>query len=171
MSKKCDYSNSEKSNSKCSGKQTADSNNSSKSENSDKKDKKFEEYIKSEDISLANLEKIGAAFLVFGYANYIRAAQVDILDALDLNKCNLSAADITVFGQRSVLLGYTILTIVASQRLQEKQLENKVTGEDINFSPYYAILTSYLISIYANSLRLSAFMELAKENPTGEVIQ
>ena len=45
----------------------------------------FEQLIKQQDIDLANLEKIGLFFLLYGYSIFVVGANLDILEALDMN--------------------------------------------------------------------------------------
>lgn len=133
----------------------------------------MEEYFKEVDIGLANLEKIGAAFLIFGYANYIRAAEIDILEICDKNNTGTTPGAVTTFGQKSVLLGYVIAYIVSNNRVNEKKLQQELEPDNttIDVSDYEAVKISYLISIFANALRLQAFINIEKNTGGGEVIE
>ena len=131
----------------------------------------LKEYWKNESLQLSNLEKLGAASLSFGYANYIRAAQLDILDILKMNNTGLKPSSITVFGQRFVLLGYIILFYVSSKRLNQRSLIISEARESIDLTPFKDVQLSYLISVYANALRLNAFIEIDNSAPSGELIQ
>lgn len=128
----------------------------------------IEEYIIQLDISIANMEKIGCAFLIAGYANYIFAANIDILKALDENNTEQSAEEAFVFGQKLVLLGYILLFIVISKRLNEKELRNTYKNENNNLTPYFSVLYSYLLSIVANSIRFEAFVQIANDAKEAE---
>lgn len=120
----------------------------------------IENYITNLDISLGNMEKIGVVFLIAGYANYIFAANLDILEALDENNTGQSPEEAFVFGQKLVLLGYTLLFIVASKRLNEKEFRNTYNNENNNLNPYFSISYSYLLSVVANLIRFEAFVQL-----------
>lgn len=131
----------------------------------------LEYYMKNTSLDLANLEKLGSAFLSFGYANYIRAAQLDTLDLLNMNQTGLKPSSITVFGQRFVLLGYITLFIVSSRRLTERALIVSMVKENIDLSAFRDVQFSYLISVFANALRLNAFIKIDNYDPSGELIQ
>ncbi|MEN8077449.1 hypothetical protein ABFP60_10825 [Clostridioides difficile] len=120
----------------------------------------IENYITNLDISLGNMEKIGVVFLIAGYANYIFAANLDILEALDENNTGQSPEEAFVFGQKLVLLGYILLFIVASKRLNEKEFRNTYNNENNNLNPYFSISYSYLLSVVANLIRFEAFVQL-----------
>lgn len=120
----------------------------------------IENYITNLDIGLGNMEKIGVVFLIAGYANYIFAANLDILEALDENNTGQSPEEAFVFGQKLVLLGYILLFIVASKRLNEKEFRNTYNNENNNLNPYFSISYSYLLSVVANLIRFEAFIQL-----------
>lgn len=138
-------------------------------------EKKFsdiiEDFIKALDISIADLERIGALFLTFGYSNFFRGANLDIMDALDINNTGESPDEVTLFGQQLVLIGYTFLYIVSVKRIEEKAFINANTEEKINLSPYKRIADAYFISVFANSIRVQAFAEIANANNGGEFIE
>lgn len=131
----------------------------------------LKDYWKNESLQLANLEKLGAASLSFGYANYIRAAQLDVLDISKMNNTGLKPSSIIVFGQRFVLLGYIILFYVSARRLSQRSLIVAQAQENIDLTPFKDVQLSYLISVYANALRLNAFIEIDNSDPSGELIQ
>ena len=81
---------------------------------------KIDKYIIEFEVGLANMEKVGVAFLVAGYSNYIYAANLDILDAQDRNNTGETSEEAFLFSQKLVLLGYTLLWIVSSQRTDFK---------------------------------------------------
>lgn len=120
----------------------------------------FDEIIKNIAIDAANIEKIGALLLSFGYSNFIQASNIDILDALDTNTTGITSFDILVFGQRFTVLGYLLLYIAATKRLNEKTLENLHKGEENNLFAFERIKNSYLTSIILNYLRLVEFIKL-----------
>ena len=46
------------------------------------------------------------------------------------------------------------------KRLEEKDFLNSVNESNINIAPYEAVSISYLISVFANLLRLDAFIQI-----------
>lgn len=121
---------------------------------------KIDKYIIEFEVGLANMEKVGVAFLVAGYSNYIYAANLDILDAQDRNNTGETSEEAFLFSQKLVLLGYTLLWIVSSQRTDVKELSNIYRGENNDIIVYQKVADSYLISIFANTMRLQAFDKL-----------
>ena len=124
---------------------------------------KIDRYIMNFEVSLANMEKVGVAFLVAGYSNYIYAANLDILDAQDRNNTGQTSEETFLFSQKLVLLGYILLWIVASGRINIKDVSNIYRGENNDLVAYQNVANSYLISIFANSMRLEAFNKLNED--------
>lgn len=120
----------------------------------------IDQFIKNIGLNLAGFEKLGAALLSLGYLYYINSAQVDTLEVLGISNGNETPEQIIVNGQRLVLLGYITLYIVSVKRLEEKEFLNSVKESNINISPYEAVSISYLISVFANLLRLDAFIQI-----------
>ena len=143
-----------------------------RSKGCDKKDnneqEKVEQYIINLEVSLGNMEKVGVAFLVAGYSNYIYAANLDILDAQDRNNTGQTSEEVFLFSQKLVLLGYILLWIVASERVYAKELSNTYREENNDLVAYQNVADSYLISIFANSMRLEAFNKLNEEQMKAE---
>lgn len=131
----------------------------------------IEEFIKNLDIDLAELERTGATFLSIGYAFFAYAANVDIHDLLTNNNTDVASAEITLCGQQIVLLGYIFLWVVATKRVYSRNLRTTHMEENINVSPYIKLANAYLLSTYANTLRLEAFTEIANSGEGGEVIE
>ena len=121
---------------------------------------KIDKYIVEFEVGLANMEKVGVAFLVAGYSNYIYSSNLDILDAQDRNNTGETSEEAFLFSQRLVLLGYTLLWIVSLQRTYIKELSNTYIGENNDIIAYQKVADSYLISIFANTMRLQAFDKL-----------
>ena len=138
-----------------------------KSRGCDKKDnnekEKIEQYIMKFEVNLGNMEKVGVAFLVAGYSNYIYAANLDILDAQNRNNTGQTSEEAFLFSQKLVLLGYILLWIVASQRVYAKDLSNTYMREENDLAAYQNVANSYLISIFANFIRLEAFNKLNED--------
>ncbi|MBS5884589.1 MAG: hypothetical protein E6300_10850 [Clostridium sp.] len=128
----------------------------------------IEEFIKNLDISLAELERTGATFLSVGYAFFAYAANVDIHDLLINNNTDVASAEITLQGQQLVLLGYIFLWVVAIKRIYSRNLRTTHMEENINVSPYVKLANAYLLSTYANTLRLEAFTEIANSEESEE---
>ncbi|WP_148321542.1 hypothetical protein [Paraclostridium bifermentans] len=124
---------------------------------------KIDRYIMNFEVSLANMEKVGVAFLVAGYSNYIYAANLDILDAQDRNNTGQTSEETFLFSQKLVLLGYILLWIVASGRVNIKDVSNIYRGENNDLVAYQNVANSYLISVFANLLRLEAFNKLNED--------
>ena len=138
-----------------------------KSKDCDRKDndekEKIEQYIINFEVNLGNMEKVGVAFLVAGYSNYIYAANLDILDAQDRNNTGQTSEETFLFSQKLVLLGYILLWIVASGRVNIKDVSNIYRGENNDLVAYQNVANSYLISVFANLLRLEAFNKLNED--------
>lgn len=117
-------------------------------------------FLNGIDIDLVDLEKIGAFFLIVGYANFIPAANLDILETLDINNTNVSSISVFLLGQKIVLLGYTILLIVALRRTNNKSSRNTILNENSSINAYNKIIYSYILSVLANLIRLEAFYEI-----------
>ena len=123
----------------------------------------IDKYITSVEVSLGNMEKVGVAFLVAGYSNYIYAANLDILDAQDRNNTGETSEEAFLFSQKLVLLGYILLWIVASGRVNIKDVSNIYRGENNDLAAYQNVSHSYLISVFANILRFEAFNKLYED--------
>lgn len=124
---------------------------------------KIDRYIVKFEVGLANMEKVGVSFLVAGYSNYIYAANLDILNSLEQNNTGQTPKEVFLFSQKLVLLGYILLWIVSLKRLYIKELRNIYRGENNDLFAYKDIANSYLISVFANSMRLEAFNKLNED--------
>ncbi|MBN1039067.1 hypothetical protein DVW12_10165 [Clostridium botulinum] len=132
----------------------------SKKNNSKNSTDNIESFLKNLDIALPNLEKIGAVLLTIGYSTFLSAANLDIADALDANNSGVVPFSVFVSGQKLNLIGYIILWIVSAERVKEAQFKINNTDEDINLNAFLGIEFSYLLSIYANFIRLQSFLQL-----------
>lgn len=130
----------------------------------------LEEFVKNTGLELAQLESIGASSISFGYANFVRAAEIDRLELLELNKSNLKPSSLMVLGQQFIVFGYILLCIVSSRRLEEREFVLSTLNKEANLTPFIRLKYAYLGSLYFNTLRLNAFIELDKNDPTGELI-
>lgn len=128
----------------------------------------LDEYFKQLDIKFASLEKFGSSLLVIGYFLFIHGANIDILDSLDINNTGETASSVTLLGAELILVGYAILFIVASDRLEEKKLQNELLSQNTNLTPYENLYYAYIFSIIINMLRVHALSEIDKANKSGE---
>ena len=130
----------------------------------------IDDFIDKIDIDLATLEKFGSALLVVGYILFIKGADLDILDTLNINETGFTSTSVTLEGGKLILLGYTVLFLVADYRLREKIFIVDVEYESILLSPYSKLYGAYLISILVNLVRVEALYELDYINRNGETI-
>ena len=133
-----------------------------KDKRNENRNEELDEYFKQLDIKFATLEKFGSSLLVIGYFLFIHGANIDILDSLDMNNTGETASSVTLLGAELILVGYALLFIVASDRLEEKKLQNDLLSQNTNL--YYA----YFFSIIINMLRVHALSEIDKANKSGE---
>ena len=94
-----------------------------KDKKNENRNEELDEYFKQLDIKFATLEKFGSSLLVIGYFLFIHGANIDILDSLDMNNTGETASSVTLLGAELILVGYALLFIVASDRLEEKKLQ------------------------------------------------
>lgn len=125
---------------------------------------KFDEFIKTLDINLAELEKSGAFFLTLGYSHFFKGAELTILEVLETNFTENSSDETTLIGQQFVVIGYTLLYIVASKRYDEQKRLMSEDDKTINLSPYKTIVESYFLSIVTNYMRYVAFSQILKNS-------
>lgn len=141
-----------------------------KRKKTDKASENIDDFIDKIDIDLATLEKFGSALLVVGYILFIKGADLDILDTLNINETGFTSTSVTLEGGKLILLGYTVLFLVADYRLREKIFIVDVEDESILLSPYSKLYGAYLISILVNLVRVEALYELDYINRNGETI-
>lgn len=141
-----------------------------KRKKTDKASENIDDFIDKIDIDLATLEKFGSALLVVGYILFIKGADLDILDTLNINETGFTATSVTLEGGKLILLGYIVLFLVADYRLREKIFIVDVEDESILLSPYSKLYGAYLISILVNLVRVEALYELDYINRNGETI-
>ena len=141
-----------------------------KRKKTDKASENIDDFIDKIDIDLATLEKFGSALLVVGYILFIKGADLDILDTLNINETGFTSTSVTLEGGKLILLGYIVLFLVADYRLREKIFIVDVEDESILLSPYSKLYGAYLISILVNLVRVEALYELDYINRNGETI-
>lgn len=114
-----------------------------------------EEDLENYDLSLASLENLGGAVTSIGYLFISLSAKREYCNILTDSKSSPSPIELLLNGQILILIGYYILWRVASNRVLIQQLKNTNL-----VSSQKKIEASYLISIFANALRLEAFLEI-----------
>lgn len=122
--------------------------------------KYVEEYIRSLDYDTARLESLGASLNALGYLIISYGAKIDICDILTNNEVDVTSADVTLFGQLIVVVGYSILWVVSIRRVYTREIRNEYLDENNRISSYEKLKSAYLISVFANLLRLEAFYEI-----------
>lgn len=135
--------------------------------NNENASSELDDFIKRLDISLAELEELGLTFLLVGYSNFYIGADLDILEALDINNTGQHPDIVTLWGQNLVLIGYIFLWIVSTKRVEEKSFRTDSENNEIYIiEPYIQISQAYLLSVFANYLRVVAFQQIAINNAT-----
>ena len=120
----------------------------------------IEEYIRKLDFDTERLETLGASLNALGYLLISYGAKIDIYDIVTNNEVDTTSAEVTVLGQLIIVIGYILLWIVSTRRVYARVLRNEYL-EETNFVPSYKKLeTSYLLSVFANLVRLEAFYEI-----------
>ena len=120
----------------------------------------IEEYIRKLDFDTERLETLAASLNALGYLLIAYGAKIDIYDIVTNNEVDTTSAEVTVLGQLIIVIGYILLWIVSTRRVYARVLRNEYLDET-NFVPSYKKLeTSYLLSIFANLVRLEAFYEI-----------
>jgi hypothetical protein len=120
----------------------------------------MEEYIRKLDFETQRLEILGASLNALGYLIICYGANIDIYDIITNNEVDITSAEVTLFGQIIIVIGYSILWIVSIRRVYSRKLRNKYLDEN-NYIPAYVKLESaYILSVFSNLLRLEAFYEI-----------
>ncbi len=120
----------------------------------------MEEYIRELDLETESLEILGASLNALGYLIISYGAKIDIYDLITNNEVDITSAEVTVFGQLVIVIGYSILWVVSIRRVYARELRNEYLDEK-NFIPSFKkIESAYTLSVFANLLRLEAFYEI-----------
>lgn len=138
-------------------------NNKYSNENTSSTDAR-ESYLKNLELALADLEKIGALFISFGYLNFFSAANLDTLNILDINNTGRTPEEVFIYGQELITIGYTILWIVSINRYSEELFRINNAEETFLLPAFQQLKESYLISLFANLYRLDAFIQIYKDS-------
>ncbi|TGY41866.1 hypothetical protein E5347_11155 [Clostridium sartagoforme] len=120
----------------------------------------LEEYIRNSDLSIGQAEILGATLNSLGYLIIAYGAKIDIYELLNDETNSDSAFRTFLLGQSIIALGYSILWVVSLNRLKTKRLENDYLERQNSLNAYRKVEISYLLSAFANFLRLEAFYEL-----------
>lgn len=139
-----------------------DNNLNSQSNNFQNNDDEMQDYAEKLSESLANIEKVSVIILIMGYAGYIHASDLDILEAREENNTGELPETAFINSQRLVVLGYTLLFIVATIRIKSEMLNNKYRDEDNDINGYNLVAYSYFISVIANLIRFEAFINIER---------
>ena len=120
----------------------------------------LEEYIRNSDLSIGQAEVLGATLNSLGYLIIAYGAKIDIYELLNDETNSDAALRTFLFGQGIIALGYSILWVVSLNRVKTKILENDYLERQNSLNAYKKVENSYLLSAFANFLRLEAFYEL-----------
>ncbi|MDU5111524.1 MAG: hypothetical protein E6248_13845 [Clostridium sp.] len=120
----------------------------------------LEEYIRNSDLSIGQAEILGATLNSLGYLIIAYGAKIDIYELLNEETNSDASLRTFLFGQGIIALGYSILWVVSLNRLKTKILENDYLERQNSLHAYRKVEISYLLSAFANFLRLEAFYEL-----------
>ena len=123
-------------------------------------EKYIENYIRELDLETEKLEIIGASLNALGYLIISYGADIDIYDIITNNEVDTTSAEVTLFGQLIIVIGYLILLVVSTRRVYTRKLRNEYLNENNFISSYEKLETSYLLSTFSNYLRLEAFYEI-----------
>lgn len=122
--------------------------------------KYMEEYIRSLDFDTARLESLGASLNALGYLLISYGAQIDLYDIVTNNEVDLTSAEVSLLGQLFIAVGYSILWVVSIRKVYSREIRNEYLDEKNRISSFKKLESSYLLSIFANLLRLEAFYEI-----------
>lgn len=120
----------------------------------------IEEYIRKLDFDTERLETLAASLNALGYLLISYGAKIDIYDIVTNNEVDTTSAEVTVLGQLIIVIGYILLWIVSTRRVYARVLRNEYLEETNFVSSYKKLETSYLLSVFANLVRLEAFYEI-----------
>ena len=120
----------------------------------------IEEYIRKLDFDTERLETLAASLNALGYLLIAYGAKIDIYDIVTNNEVDTTSAEVTVLGQLIIVIGYILLWIVSTRRVYARVLRNEYLEETNFVSSYKKLETSYLLSVFANLVRLEAFYEI-----------
>ncbi|MDV4150508.1 hypothetical protein R0131_06640 [Clostridium sp. AL.422] len=120
----------------------------------------IEEYIRQLDFETERLESLAATLNALGYLIIYYGAQIDIYDIITNNEVDITSAEVTVFGQLIIVIGYVLLWVVSIRRVYARELRNQYLNENNFIQSYKKLESAYLLSVFANLLRLEAFYEI-----------
>lgn len=120
----------------------------------------IEEYIKNLDLSVADLEALGASLNALGYLVIYYGARTETCDLLTNNEVDITPAKLLLLGQVIIVVGYLILWLASTKRFYSIKLQVDYLERLRWLSSYKKLERSYIISSFANFLRLEAFYEI-----------
>ena len=123
----------------------------------------IEEYINNLDLSITELESLGASFNVLGYSIIFYGSKKENYDLLINNESDVTPSELLLLGQYIIVVGYLILCFVGKKRFESSLLKVEYLDMQRNLSAYKLLERSYIISSFANFLRLEAFYEIFLE--------
>ncbi|MGL5151371.1 MAG: hypothetical protein ACRC7N_12460 [Clostridium sp.] len=126
----------------------------------DKEKSEFELYIDNLLLNAAELERSGALFLMIGYSQFLKGADLDIIELTCKEDTILTRDEVVITGQSFVLIGYLFLYIVSYKRLCTLNLENLESEVKTPTAPLECLVFAYRLSVIANALRLTAFNQI-----------
>lgn len=123
----------------------------------------IEEYIKNLDLSITELESLGASLNALGYLIIYYGSQIEKNDILINYETDVTPSELLLFGQYIIVIGYLVLCFVGKKRFEANLLRVEYLDMQRNLSAYKLLERSYIISSFANFLRLEAFYEIFLE--------
>lgn len=123
----------------------------------------IEEYIRNLDLSITELESLGASLNVIGYLIIFYGSKKENYDIIINNETDITPSELLLFGQYIIVIGYLVLCFVGKKRFESSVLKVEYLDMQRNLSAYKLLERSYIISSFANFLRLEAFYEIFLE--------
>lgn len=123
----------------------------------------IEEYIKNLDLSITELESLGASLNAIGYLIIYYGSQKENYDVRINYETDVTPSELLLLGQYIIVIGYLILCFVGKKRFESNLLRVEYLDMQRNLSAYKLLERSYIISSFANFLRLEAFYEIFLE--------
>lgn len=123
----------------------------------------IEEYIKNLDLSITELESLGASLNAIGYLIIYYGSQKENYDIRINYETDVTPSELLLLGQYIIVIGYLVLCFVGKKRFEANLLRVEYLDMQRNLSAYKLLERSYIISSFANFLRLEAFYEIFLE--------
>lgn len=123
----------------------------------------IEEYIKNLDLNITELESLGASLNAIGYLIIYYGSQKENYDIRINYETDVTPSELLLLGQYIIVIGYLVLCFVGKKRFEANLLRVEYLDMQRNLSAYKLLERSYIISSFANFLRLEAFYEIFLE--------